>query len=628
MAKYKPYQPSRWPWRVNRAERILLRRIALCVLSLGTSSGWPGSAAFAEATPTVPAPGYGTLAFTPPVPGSYRLPILGRAADGRVLADTAESVNLHDLMGDKIVLLSFIYATCSDINGCFLATAVFHKIKRRLQQQPELSGQLRLLTLSFDPQHDGPEQMRRYSEGFADKMVDWRFLTTALEAELEPILAHYGQNIQKIYDAQGSFTGSFSHNLRVYLIDRDKNLRNIYSTAFLHPDTLINDIKTLLQEPPQNRPSASAMLTGPVDKAVDLMETIRRPPLGLPPVPQPLDNPVTEKKIQLGRKLFFDRRLSLNDTLSCALCHIPEQGFTSQEMQTAVGIEGRTVRRNSPTLYNVAYANTLFHDSRETTLEQQVWGPLLAPNEMGNPAIGSIIEKIKHTDNYLALFEQAFGQRPDMATIGMAITSYERTLNSANSAFDRWYYGKDKQALNAAARRGFELFTGKAHCSRCHTISQQHALFTDNALHNTGIGYADSMAPVMTPQKLEIAPGIIIEVDKKQLVSVSEVKPNDLGRYEITQNPADRWRYKTPSLRNIGLTAPYMHNGSLATLEDVLVFYNEGGIANENLDPLLEPLKLNDNELSDLKAFLEALTGDNTVELVADALTAPIGDSE
>ena len=614
---------------------------------------WVAVTTHAQSTQTALAPGYGSLAFTPPAPGSYHLPILGDAGDGQVLTGDAQSIRLHQLMGDKIVLLSFIYATCSDVNGCPLATAVFHKIKNRLQKEPELARKLRLLTLSFDPEHDTPERMHHYGEGLRSGDLEWRFLTTASEADLQPILARYKQNIQKIYDDQDRFTGTFSHILRVYLIDRDQHIRNIYSVSFLHPDTLINDIKTLLQPsnltPPitahqsanQYRPgdnkqhynqadytTETQALTERKGKPTDLLKTIKRPPLGLPPVPIPADNPVTADKIKLGRKLFYDRRLSLNHTFSCAMCHIPEQGFGNNEMKTAVGIEGRTVKRNSPTLYNVAYATSLFHDARETTLEQQVWGPLLAHNEMGNPSIGNVIEKLKNDTDYARLFMQAFGREPSMETVGMALASYERTLNSGNSAFDRWYYAGEKDGLSDSTKRGFKLFTGKAGCSNCHTLNHEYALFTDNALHNTGIGYAEAMALEPPRQQVQLAPGVFVEVDQSILTSVSARKPNDMGRYEVTQNPADRWKYKTPTLRNIALTAPYMHNGSLASLEAVVEFYNRGGVVNENLDSLIKPLNLNAQEKKDLIAFLNSLTGNNVAELVSDAFAAPIGDSE
>lgn len=598
------------------------------------------------------APGYGPLAFQAPAAGTYQLPMLGQAADGTVLDSQGKTTQLHQLMGDKIVLLSFIYSTCSDINGCPLATAVFHKIKHRLAKDPKLAKSLRLLTLSFNPEHDTPAQMQKYSESLTDDSLEWLFLTTQSEAQLNPILEDYQQQVQKIYDAQGQFTGTFSHILRVYLIDKDKQIRNIYSVSFLHPDTLINDFETLLDThtTQADKPIASSFalfqagdnkvnyqnkdyttrsiaLEHRTGQEADLIKNIQNPPLGLPPIAMPTDASQTQARIQLGRKLFYDRRLSLNNTFSCAMCHIPEQGFTSNEMKTAVGIEGRTVRRNSPTLYNVGYATSLFHDGRETTLEQQVWGPLLARNEMGNPSIGYVIEKIKTLDNYPKLFAQAFGKPPGMETIGMAIADYERALNSANSPFDRWHYGQERQTISESAARGFALFTGKANCSACHTLADYHALFTDQQFHNTGIGYAEAMMHEESNQNIQIAPGVFVDVASQLLDSVSAPEPNDLGRYEVTQQPEDRWRYKTPSLRNIALTAPYMHNGSLATLKEVIQFYNRGGISNENLDSLIKPLKLSDQEMADLDAFLLTLTGANVNELVADAFAAPIGDS-
>ena len=362
-------------------------------------------------------------------------------------------------------------------------------------------------------------------------------------------------------------------------------------------------------------------------KPADLLKLARNPPLGLPKVPTPKDNPLSREKIELGRKLFFDRRLSLNNTFSCAMCHIPEQGFTSQEQATAVGVEGRTVRRNSPTLYNVAYAERLFHDGRESTLENQVWGPFLAHNEMANPSIGFVIDKLKALSDYRGLFEKAFHHGPSMETVGQAIASYERTLISANSPFDRWHYGKQPGALSEQAKNGFELFSGKAGCSRCHVINDSQALFTDNQLHNTGLGYRESMKKQPSKQRVQVAPGISFDMDSTTIGTVGEEKQNDLGMYEITQNPADRWKYKTPSLRNIALTAPYMHNGVFATLKDVLEFYNKGGEPNENLDPLIKPLGLSETEINALEEFLQALTGDNVEELVIDAYAAPVGNA-
>jgi cytochrome c peroxidase len=608
---------------------------------------------YADPAPAAP-PSSERPEFIAPEPGTYQLPVLGAAADGTVLDTEGKEAPLHGFMGDKVVLLSFIYATCNDVNGCPLATSVLHKIKNRLKKEPELAKQLRLLTLSFNPEHDTPAMMQQYGQSFQEPGVEWRFLTTRSERQLLPILDSYKQTLEKVYDDQGRFTGTFSHILRVYLIDKDKQLRNIYSVSFLQPEALINDIKTVLLAGKKSETQAvktdtaalyaagdnknhyersdyethSMALTDRTGQPADLLKTIRQPPLGLPVVPVPDNNPLTAGKVSLGRKLFYDRRLSLNNTFSCAMCHVPEQGFTSNEMATAVGIEGRTVRRNTPTIYNAAYSQKLFHDGRENALEQQVWLPLLAHNEMGNPSIGYVIDKVKSSADYNELFKKVFGRGPDMESLGMAIASYERTLNSANSAFDRWYYAKDRQALDAKAQRGFQLFTGKANCSSCHVVNSGHALFTDNNLHNTGIGYAAAMGKTEKSQRVQVAPGVYVDVAAQLVDSVSEIKPNDLGRYEITQNPEDRWKYKTPSLRNISLTAPYMHNGSLETLRQVIEFYNKGGIANENLDTLIKPLNLTAQEQDDLEAFLNALTGDNVRALVSDAFAAPVGEAE
>jgi cytochrome c peroxidase len=310
------------------------------------------------------------------------------------------------------------------------------------------------------------------------------------------------------------------------------------------------------------------------------------------------------------------------------MCHIPEQGFTSQEQATAIGVEGRTVRRNSPTLYNVGYAEKLFHDGRESTLENQAWGPLLAHNEMGNPSIGFVLDKINALPEYQGLFEKAFRRGPSMETLGQAIASYERTLVSANSPFDRWRFGLQPDALDAAAQAGFALFTGKAGCAQCHLVGQNDALFTDHQLHNTGVGFRESMKKDPARQRVQLAPGISVEMDGAAISQVAEAKPGDLGQYEITQNPADRWKYKTPSLRNITLTAPYMHNGGFANLRDVVEFYNRGGEPNEHLDPLIKPLGLDNAEIDALLAFLKSLTGDSVEMLILDAYAAPIGNAQ
>lgn len=597
------------------------------------------------------APGYGELPYELPLPGSYELPPLGRAADAEILTPAGETSTLHAQYQGQYVLLSFMYSNCSDVNGCPLSAYVFYKIKAAMQSDPLLAERLRLISLSFDPSHDSPEVMRLYGENFkyAGKLGEWRFLTTASEPKLAPILQDYRQEIQRHVSVTGDANTEYAHLLRVFLIDPQKRIRNIYSVGFLHPDLLLNDVRTLMLEetPLEQTTAVSAKLSVPGDDkqgyeaasyqtnakalperrgdALDLSALVRQPPLGLPDLPK--DETPNKDTIQLGRQLFYDRRLSFNDTFSCAMCHVPEQGFSNNEMATAVGVEGRSVRRNSPTLYNIAYAPTLFHDGRESDLSAQIWGPLLAKNEMANPSIGYVIEKLKKIPAYQGQFEKVFeGRGITMQTLGDALAAYQRSLLSADSAFDRWYYAKDATAIDTSAQRGFKLFTGKAQCIACHSVNANNALFSDYQFHNTGLGYRASMGQGPKSHRMNIAPGIFIDIDQSVIDQVGEDAAPDLGRYEITQDPADRWKYRTPSLRNVALTAPYMHNGQFSTLREVVAFYNRGGDANPTLSPLIKPLGLNEEEIDDLVSFMHTLTGSNVDALVSDAFAVPVGD--
>jgi cytochrome c peroxidase len=360
----------------------------------------------------------------------------------------------------------------------------------------------------------------------------------------------------------------------------------------------------------------------------NLLEIATAKQLGLPELAAPADNQPDARKIALGRKLFFDRRLSRNKTMSCAMCHIPEQGFTNNELARPIGFEGRGLKRNAPTVLNVAYYQRLFVDMREFSLEQQVWSPLLASNEMNNPSIGYVIETILNAKDYTDLFEQAFGGPVTMQRVGDALAQYERTLISGDSRFDRWLYTNESQALRGSETLGYQLFTGRAGCSNCHLIQKDYALFTDQQAHNTGIGYWDSMRRPAREVTVQLAPGVTANIDQARIASVGGAKPNDVGRYEVTLNPSDRWKYRTPSLRNVALTAPYMHNGELLTLEAVVDFYNRGGIPNELLSPLIKPLGLVDQERAALVDFLKSLTGGNVETLVSDAFAVPIGDPD
>jgi cytochrome c peroxidase len=349
--------------------------------------------------------------------------------------------------------------------------------------------------------------------------------------------------------------------------------------------------------------------------------------LGLPEVFNPADNEPTKEKIALGRKLFMDRRLSHNNTISCAMCHVPEQGFTTNELATAVGIEGRTNRRNSPTILNVAYLETLFHDGREFTLEDQVIGPLLSFNEMGNPSIGHVIEKIRKLKDYDGKFEAVYGRSVNLHNLSQSIAAYERTLVSANSRFDQWYFGKDMKALNQKEVNGFKIFTGKGQCIACHSINKETAIFSDQLFHNTGVGWARNNKVVNKIYEsktipVSLAPGIVVQVEQSLLDPASETPQNDVGRFEITEDPKDSWAYKTPSIRNIALTAPYMHDGSITTLEGIVEFYNRGGEDNPLKDSLLRPLGLSAEEKDALVSFLKTLTGSNVKQLENEARDA------
>lgn len=339
--------------------------------------------------------------------------------------------------------------------------------------------------------------------------------------------------------------------------------------------------------------------------------------LGLPP---PIA--LNAEAVALGRKLFFDRRLSGNGTISCAMCHVPEQAFTQNELQTPVGVEGRSVRRNAPTLLNVGYRARLFHDGRENSLETQAWSPLLNKREMANPSVGFVLEKIAGLEDYGGWFETAFDRPATMETVGRALAAYQRSLTSAGSEFDRWHYGGDEKALSQSAIRGFGIFRASG-CVGCHLVGDQAAQFTDDAFHDTGIGYERTMLAKLDLEQLTLAPGIVVELSPGTLLLPI---PNDLGRYEITRKPSDRWKFKTPTLRNVAYTAPYMHDGSLATLADVVRHYANGGVPHPGQDPLIQTLELSPSDVEDLVAFLRSLTGDNLDALVAEARRTDVGE--
>jgi cytochrome c peroxidase len=288
----------------------------------------------------------------------------------------------------------------------------------------------------------------------------------------------------------------------------------------------------------------------------------------------PDNNPMSMAKIDLGRKLYFDARLSADGTISCATCHDPSKGF-SDDRSTSAGIHGKTGARNAPTVINRLFSADQFWDGRAADLEAQALGPIQNPIEMGNTLDG-MIANVKGIKPYAPLFQQAFGS-PEITAerVSQAIATYERTVVAGNAPYDRYQAG-DKGAMNAAAMRGMAIFNDakKGNCVTCHAGFN----FTDESYHNLGAG-------------------------------MKAAKP-DLGRYEVTKTESDKGAFKTPTLRNVAQSPPYMHDGSEATLLDVIKFYNRGGEPNQWLSKEIHPLNLSAQEEKDLVAFLEALTGD------------------
>lgn len=327
--------------------------------------------------------------------------------------------------------------------------------------------------------------------------------------------------------------------------------------------------------------------------------------LGLPPLVGP---PASAATVALGRKLFFDRRLSVNNTLSCAMCHVPAQGFTVNELRTAVGMEGVSLRRNAPTLLNVAHVESLFVDGRAASLEVQALQPLLHPDEMANVDIAAVMLRIDSLPDYRAPLRRAFGStQPTPARIAAALAAYERTLIAAGSPFDRWRYGGDDAALPAQAQRGFELFQARG-CTACHTIGAHDALFSDGGFHNSGVR-SRSEATADQATTVTLVPGLTTQLSVQTLRRIGTPDAVDRGRFEVTARPADLRAYRTPSLRNVALTAPYMHDGSFATLEEVLDYYAGGGNpADAAQDPRILPFALDPADRTALVAFLHALT--------------------
>lgn len=306
-------------------------------------------------------------------------------------------------------------------------------------------------------------------------------------------------------------------------------------------------------------------------------------PTGLAPIPWPEDNPYSEKKAELGRYLFFDKRLSGDGTVSCATCHDPSKGWTDQ-LPVSTGIGGNKGTRNAQTCINSAYWKQLFWDGRAPSLEEQCKGPLANPVEMAlsddpHVAYKNCHQRLFSIKGYRAMFKEAFGSEDfTIDQVAQAIATYERTILSGNSKFDQYIMG-DKTALNEEQIQGMKLFNRK-NCATCHF----GLTFSDNKFNNIGVGMD---------------------------------KPNpDLGRYNITHDPKDWGAFRTPGLRDVFDSPPYMHDGSIKTLEEVIDYYDRGGNKNKNLHPAMIPLHLKPEEKKALLSFLEALNGEGWQHVV------------
>jgi cytochrome c peroxidase len=289
-------------------------------------------------------------------------------------------------------------------------------------------------------------------------------------------------------------------------------------------------------------------------------------PVGLRELKVPEDNPLTHEKIELGKQLYFDKRLSRDNSVSCASCHDPQKGWSNGD-RFATGIRGQIGGRSAPSLINAAYQKNQFWDGRASEVEGQALGPIQNPIEM-DLTLPEMTERLNKIDGYRQQFQKVFGSDATPEAVAKAIASFERTILSGNAPYDRFKAG-DKTALSPAAQRGMNVFFNKANCSACHAGPN----FTDGAFHNIGVGM--------------------------------DQKDPDIGRQTVSKQVADRGSFKTPTLREIARTAPYMHDGSQKTLEEVIEYYRKGGNANAQLDEEIFPLKISDEEKKDLITFLQ-----------------------
>lgn len=321
-------------------------------------------------------------------------------------------------------------------------------------------------------------------------------------------------------------------------------------------------------------------------------------------------NSSKNQKVELGRALFFDKRLSKDGTVSCATCHDPASAFASGDA-VASGVREQKGTRNAPTLLNSVSSKSYFWDGRATTLEEQAKQPLLNANEMGLKDEAAVVARVTAVDEYRRTFRRVFPREGiTIDTIANAIAAFERSLISRNAPFDRFIRG-DKNALSEVQKQGWELFNGKAKCIDCHSHSTAAPLFSDGKFHNTGVRAKELTFEAMSERANEVQH---LTTDPSTLAH--DPRFSDLGRFLVTKKSKDLGAFKTPTLRDVELTGPYMHDGSIRTLLDVLRFYNQGGLKNPAIDKKMTPLNLTEHEMNAIVEFLRALTSDEVLRQV------------
>ena len=335
---------------------------------------------------------------------------------------------------------------------------------------------------------------------------------------------------------------------------------------------------------------------------------VTQAPPGLDPVIWdafiPEDNKMTPERVALGKKLYFDTRLSKDNTVSCATCHDVTRGFTDQR-DVSEGIDGQLGRRNAPTTLNVVLLQTLFLDGRSPSLDHQAKMPITNPIEMGFPDGEAAVAAIKDDVEYQKAFQQAYGRDINYEDIGRAIGAFERTLVFLDSPFLRFLNG-DNDAISADEKAGWVLFNGKARCMSCHHLSPSNPLGTDNRFHNIGVAARQPDFEKLAREGLIALAQDPTEEQLEQLALNTDL--SELGRFMVSKRRSDIGAFRTSILLNIGITGPYMHDGSLTTLWDVVDHYNAGGEANPFLDGGIEPLALTEAEIDQLVAFMFSLT--------------------